>query len=229
MPLRKSSFGQLSKGPLIIIGIVVVVIVFGLFMIMSKKSPPIETTESPIETTESPIETTASPIQITTASPIQITTASPIQITTASSPVSILPSTSGKFYIQNKDTGMYLLPYSKTKPNFASLSNTRDPAPFILTASGNTYTITLNNLSLVAYGDLGGGKNIPGLYTDITSIANPLVVNWNITQIGPDTVTIQNVGKQSVGGVSWLASVNNEPNLVISSDSPSTTWTLIPG
>ena len=231
MPVRKSSFGQMSK-PMLMIGVVMFIIVIGViaYLYNKKKPEPSETTDDDEETTDSPttsapVATTASPVGTTvgsvatTASPVA-TTASPVATTSA--PVSILPSTSGNFFIQNKDTGMYLI------PNGVTLSTSPPTEPVTLTASENTYTITIGNSSLVPYGDLGGGKNNPGLYGVPTNTTTARNTAFNITQIGSDTVTIQNVVKQSVGAVSWLSSVDNKPNFVMSRNLPNTTWKLIP-
>ena len=70
MPIRKSSFGQMSK-PMLMIGVVMFIIVIGIiaYLYNKKKPEPSETTDDDEETTDSP--TTSAPVA-TTAGPVQL-------------------------------------------------------------------------------------------------------------------------------------------------------------
>ena len=70
MPVRKSSFGQMSK-PILMIGVVMFIIVIGViaYLYNKKKPEPSETTDDDEETTDSP--TTSAPVA-TTAGPVQL-------------------------------------------------------------------------------------------------------------------------------------------------------------
>ncbi len=188
MPVRKSSFGQMSK-PILMIGIFVFIIVIGVIAYLyNKNKSPSPTTGDNVATTASPttnddVATTAGPVETigttigsvaTTASPVA-TTASPVA-TTASCPSGFVSTT-------YNTTGCMLNPSNPLNiTDFSSISSVvgRTFSGTNLSTNQQKLVNAFGNYAFFTqwYSDISGPMGGP-IFSSNNSTDNNYINNWN--------------------------------------------------